>query len=93
MPFPTSKMLSKLDAFILEVLTSTPQISMVLPMYYEFHDLLHDVSDKCGEFSDLDPDIVTAVKEGMKKYEKYYTFMDESDTHYTATVLDPRAKG
>jgi hypothetical protein len=29
----------------------------------------------------------------MKKYKKYYTFMDESDTYYTALTLDPRVKG
>jgi hypothetical protein len=29
----------------------------------------------------------------MKKYKKYYTFMDESDTCYTALILDPRVKG
>jgi hypothetical protein len=33
------------------------------------------------------------VKEGMKKYQKYYTFMDVSDTYYTALVLDPHIKG
>jgi hypothetical protein len=33
------------------------------------------------------------VKEGMKKYQKYYTFMDVSDTYYTALVLDPYIKG
>ncbi|KAK9333651.1 hypothetical protein V1520DRAFT_351781 [Lipomyces starkeyi] len=31
--------------------------------------------------------------DGMKKYEKYYTFMDDSDTYYTALILDPRVKG
>jgi hypothetical protein len=33
------------------------------------------------------------VKEGMKKYQKYYAFMDISDTYYTALVLDPHIKG
>ena len=30
---------------------------------------------------------------GLKKYKKYYTFIDESDTYYTALILDPRVKG
>ncbi|KAK9492040.1 hypothetical protein V1508DRAFT_440228 [Lipomyces doorenjongii] len=38
-------------------------------------------------------DIALAVENGMKKYNKYYTFMDEIDTYYTALVLDPRVKG
>ena len=33
------------------------------------------------------------MKEGMKKYQKYYAFMDISDTYYTALVLDPCVKG
>jgi hypothetical protein len=33
------------------------------------------------------------MKEGLKKYKKYYTFMDESAFYYTALVLDPRVKG
>lgn len=58
-----------------------------MPIYYELHDLLHEAS------SGLDHDIASAMKEGMKKYKKYYTFMDESDAYYTALVLDPRVKG
>ncbi|KAL4755726.1 uncharacterized protein BDW70DRAFT_165177 [Aspergillus foveolatus] len=45
------------------------------------------------DIAGLDPDIALAVKEGLKKYKKYYIFMDESDTYYTALVLDPRVKG
>ena len=46
-----------------------------------------------GDFTTLDRDIIAAVKEGMKKYEKYYSIMDDCDTYYTALVLDPRVKG
>jgi len=62
-----SRVLSKFNTFTLEISRRTPQISIILPMYYELHDLLHDVSDQCGGFSDLDLDIVEAVKVGMKK--------------------------
>jgi hAT family C-terminal dimerisation region len=85
--------LSKFDHFTSEVSKNAPQISMALPMYYELHELLHDASDRCGQFSELDLDLVAAVNEGLKKYKKYYTFMDESDIYYTTTILDPRIKG
>jgi hypothetical protein len=55
--------------------------------------LLDEASNCKGNFTGLDPDISLAVKEGMRKYKKYYTFMDESDTYYTALILDPRVKG
>ncbi|KAK9327082.1 hypothetical protein V1520DRAFT_358308 [Lipomyces starkeyi] len=70
-----------------------PQISLTVPIYYELHDLLDDTSERRGSFSRLDMDIALVVKNGMKKYENYYTFMDESDTYYAALVLDPRVKG
>ncbi|KAN0070984.1 Ribonuclease H-like domain containing protein [Elaphomyces granulatus] len=85
--------LSKFDEFTSEISKNAPQISMALPIYYDLHELLHDASDRCGPFSELDLDLVAAVKQGLKKYQKYYTFMDESDIYYTTTVLDPRIKG
>lgn len=69
-------LLSKFDDFTSEISKNAPQISMALPIYYELHELLHDASDRCGQFSELDLDLVAAVKQGLKKYKKYYTFMD-----------------
>ncbi|EED14602.1 hypothetical protein TSTA_040810 [Talaromyces stipitatus ATCC 10500] len=80
---------NKLTLFVSE----KPQISLAVLIYYELHDLLDEASERKERFQDLDEDISLAVKEGMKKYEKYYTFMDASDTYYTALILDPRAKG
>ncbi|KAJ5082309.1 hypothetical protein N7532_011352 [Penicillium argentinense] len=70
-----------------------PQISLAVPIYYELHELLDDVPEGNGDFAKLDRDIIAAVKEGMKKYKKYYSIMDDCDTYYTALVLDPRVKG
>jgi hypothetical protein len=70
-----------------------PQISLAVPIYYELHELLDDASEQNGDFVNLDQDIAAAVKGGMKKYEKYYSIMDDCDTYYTALVLDPRVKG
>lgn len=70
-----------------------PQISLVSPIYYELHDLLHDVAERMEDFADLTEDIASAVGGSIKKYIKYYTFMDASDLYYTALVLDPRVKG
>jgi hypothetical protein len=87
------RVLSKFNEFTLFISKKKPQISLAVPIYYELHDLLNDASECNGDFAGLDQDLALAVKEGMKKYEKYYTFMDESDTYYTALVLDPRVKG
>ncbi|KAK9491411.1 hypothetical protein V1508DRAFT_421828 [Lipomyces doorenjongii] len=61
-----------------------------VPIYYELHDVLHDASESKNGFVGLDLDIALAVERGIKKYNKYYSFMDESDMYYTALVLDPR---
>lgn len=50
------------------------------------------MSERHGDFAKLDQDITPAVQEGRKKYEKYYSIMDDCDTCYTALVLDPRVK-
>jgi len=70
-----------------------PQISLVVPIYYKLHELLNDVREGKGNFAKLDRDIIATVKEGIKKYEKYYSIMDNYDTYYAALVLDPRVKG
>lgn len=85
--------LSKFNELTLFVSKRKPQISLAGPIYYELHDLLDEASERKERFLDLDEDISMAVKEGMKKYKKYYTFMDASDTYYTALILDPRIKG
>ncbi|KAK9366127.1 ribonuclease H-like domain-containing protein [Lipomyces kononenkoae] len=84
--------LAKFDEFTLLISAKKPQISLSLAIYYELHDLLYDASERKGEFSNLGYDIVSAVNQGMAKYRKYYSFMDETDTHYMALILDPRVK-
>lgn len=85
--------LSKFNELTLFVSKKKPQISLAVSIYYELHDLLAEASERKERFIDLDEDISLAVKEGMKKYRKYYTFVDASDTYYTALILDPRNKG
>lgn len=85
--------LHKSNELTLYISKRNPQISLAVPIYYELHELLDDVTEGNGDFAKLDRDIIAAVKEGMKKYEKYYYIMDGCDTYYTALVLDPRVKG
>ncbi|KAK9482661.1 hypothetical protein V1527DRAFT_475715, partial [Lipomyces starkeyi] len=87
------KVLSKFNELTLFISKRKPQISLAVPIYCELHDFLHDASESKNGFVGLDLDIGLAVKEGIKKYNKYYSFMDESDMYYTAIVLDPRVKG
>lgn len=69
------------------------QISLAVPIYYKLHELLKDVREGNGDFVNLDRVIIATVKEGIKKYEKYYSIMNDCDTYYTALVLDPQVKG
>jgi hAT family C-terminal dimerisation region len=84
--------LRRFDEFTRIVSQSEPQVSLSLAIYYELGDLLQEVSDREGQFASCDQDIVDAVEAGMEKYKKYYKLMDESNTYYTATMLDPRFK-
>ena len=87
------QVLAKFNELTLFLSEKRPQISLAVPLYYELYDLLHEASESQGAFAGLDHDIAYAIKEGLTKYKKYYTFMDNCDVYYTALILDPRVKG
>ncbi|KAJ5742343.1 hypothetical protein N7533_011752 [Penicillium manginii] len=84
--------LHKFNELTLFISKRNPQISLAVPIYYELHELLDDVREGNGDFAKLDRDIIAAVNEGMKKYEKYYSIMDDCDTYYTASSWTPESK-
>jgi hypothetical protein len=64
-----------------------------LAIYYQLFDLLQEVQDREGKFKDFDTDVANAAKSAMRKYDKYYTLMDDScDILYITMLLDPRFK-
>ncbi|EED21259.1 hypothetical protein TSTA_084900 [Talaromyces stipitatus ATCC 10500] len=73
--------LTKFNELTLFVSKRKSQISLAIPVYYELHDLLCEGSESQWSFKELDPDIASALKEGLKKYMKYYTFMNESEIY------------
>lgn len=86
------RVLSLFEAFTRAVSSSRPQISFSLSVYWELFDLLQAVSGREANFRNCHDEIAEAAKAGMLKFQKYYFFMDESNTYYTATILDPRFK-
>jgi hypothetical protein len=87
------KVLLKFNNFTLFISERKPQISLAVPIYYALHNILAKAAEQKGDFDNLDNNIAIAVREGMKKYNKYYTFIDVSDVYYTALILDPQIKG
>lgn len=47
---------------------------VAVPIYYEFYDLFDEVTERKDDFENIDENIITAVKQGIKKqkYEKYH---------------------
>jgi hAT family C-terminal dimerisation region len=85
--------LAEFDKYTLELSTDIPQISQSLVIYYQLFDLLQEVQDREGRFVDFNMDVANAAKGAMKKYDKYYTLMDDScDILYITMLLDPRFK-
>jgi len=85
--------LAEFDRYTLELSNDIPQISQSLVIYYQLFDLLQEVQDREGRFQNFDHDIANAAKGAMKKYDKYYTLMDDScDILYITMLLDPRFK-
>ncbi|KAK9427491.1 hypothetical protein V1505DRAFT_288602, partial [Lipomyces doorenjongii] len=87
-----ARVLQKFDEFTNLVSTKGLSISLSIGVYYELQDLLDSASTRQGEFADLNDEIALAVALGLKKYHKYYAFLDEQDAYYIALILDPRFK-
>jgi hypothetical protein len=86
------KALQRFDKFTKLVSMQHPQISLSLAVYYELSDLLQEIRDREKDFQDFDLDISIAAASAIKKYHKYYSFMEDSNTYYAAAVLDPQVK-
>lgn len=87
-----AQVLGHFEELTLTVSKRQQQVSMLVPIYYELHDLLHDMVDRHGEFQALGSDLVAAARAGLQKFETYYEEMDGQDICYMALILDPRFK-
>ncbi len=67
-------------------------MSYVVPIYYNLHNLINDVANREGEFVDLPKDIAATMSLALKRYSKYYDFIDSLDIYYIALILNPRYK-
>src|SRR4051794_13786187 len=64
--------LSKFNEFTLSVLTSKPQLSLLVVLYYEIDDFFQDATNRRNQFAGIDESIAIAVQAGLAKYQKYY---------------------
>jgi hypothetical protein len=87
------KVLKPFDEITRYVSQNAPTIASALGIYYELYDMLHDASEQEGLYQNISTEIASAVSKALKKYEKYYTYMDSNDIYYIASILDPRVKG
>jgi hypothetical protein len=61
-------------------------------MYTEVGIVLRKINRKEGEFARINDDLVKAVGEGISTFNKYFSYLKDSDFYYLATVFDPRIK-
>lgn len=80
--------LSKFDESTQLVSRRQSQISLAVLIYCELHDMLDEAASAQGEFSGINSELAAAVSLGIKKYKKYYEFMDAKDAYYIALILD-----
>ncbi|KAK9327500.1 hypothetical protein V1520DRAFT_263328, partial [Lipomyces starkeyi] len=70
------------------------QIATVLEKFDEFTNLVSSkglsISLSIGMYYELQD--LLDMAQGLKKYHKYYAFLDEQDAYYIALILDPRFK-
>lgn len=65
---------------------------MLAQMYGEVGLTLRYIAMRQGEYAQIDNGLVQAVKAGRDVFDKYYSYMLQSDIFFIATVLDPRIK-
>ncbi len=83
--------LEKFDQMTKFLSTSKPQIINALGIYYALGDTLHDIVSKEKPYTNTSDELVAAVKQSIKKYDKYYRLMDASIVYYISSTLDPRS--
>jgi hypothetical protein len=71
---------------------SAPQISYIVPIYYNLYNLIYNISNREREFENLYKDIAAAVGLALRKYSKYYNLIDRLDIYYIALLLNPQYK-
>jgi hypothetical protein len=69
-----------------------PLIQQLATMYTEVGIVLRKINRKEGEFARINDDLVKAVGEGISTFNKYFSYLKDSDFYYLATVFDPRIK-
>ena len=67
--------------------------SPFVPLQYtEVGVILCKIIRKEKEFKRIDDSLVEVVKQGKETFKKHYSYLEDHDFYYLATVLDPRIK-
>jgi hAT family C-terminal dimerisation region/Domain of unknown function (DUF4413) len=74
------------------VSTTCPSIIESLQIYWNLDDLLDDVKNSKGDFSNVSREVQAAAGKAIRKLDKFTKKMDDNVLHYVACILDPRIK-
>jgi hAT family C-terminal dimerisation region/Domain of unknown function (DUF4413) len=74
------------------VSTTCPSIIESLPIYWNLDDLLDDVKNSKGDFTNVSREVQAAAGKAIRKLDKFTKKMDDNLLHYVACILDPRIK-
>jgi len=75
-----------------QVSKKLPSIYLTIRKYFELNDILTKIVQRQGEYTSFDNKLISAIKEGKKKFDKYFDLIKANDTYYITSVLNPRVK-
>jgi hypothetical protein len=85
--------LKPFNRFTKHVSEGRPTITTLTDIYFSLLKLLHQASKQEGLFASYPHAITTAVYRSLKRFNHYYSAIDNNITYFIASVLDPQIKG
>jgi hypothetical protein len=61
-------------------------IHLTIRIYFEINEIFTKMAQRQGEYASYDNELISAIKEGKNKFNKYFDLMKANYTYYISSV-------